>query len=242
MKIFVINLPDRTDRREYAESQLKNYNYTIYPAISVESQPEKYFKGIKKLSFLFETGRFLVKSEIACYASHLKVWKKCVALDESIIVLEDDFYKTKHFDKAINYIKGHINHLGFIRLEPPDNQTIQSPPLQIGEFSLHRLRRTPFLSTAYAISPQTARSFVKHSEYFSAPVDHMVRKTWVHQKPLFLLKPAAAEPSKKFGTSIQGREKSFLRHLLVIPRFIYRNFCNQYALFFDRHFEKVEEN
>ena len=238
MKIFVINLADRADRRRDVEKQLDQLEYSFFPAISVRDNPEQHFNSIERFRFLLETGRLLTRSEIACYASHLLLWKKCVELDEPIVILKDDFYKTDCFEDAIDRAQELIDECGFIRLEASDTRTIQSEALVQGPFTVHRLRRAPYRTTAYAIAPATARSFLKFSEQFAAPVDHVIRKTWLHNKPLFLLSPAAVElAASSESPSIDRPDKSFVRHLAALPRFLYRAWTDHYALTFDRRFE-----
>ena len=31
-------------------------------------------------------------TELACFASRLSLWQKCVELNEAVLILEDDFY------------------------------------------------------------------------------------------------------------------------------------------------------
>lgn len=58
------------------------------------------------------------RGEMGCYASHYLLWMHSVAINQSIVVLEDDAILLPSFKKTINMIADDVNKFGFIRLEP----------------------------------------------------------------------------------------------------------------------------
>jgi hypothetical protein len=85
--LYIINLARRTDRKQIAIKNLKDYgveNYTFIDAIDAEKDD---------LSKMFIGGKDATSSEIACTLSHLKAIKTW--LDNSntkyAIIMEDDF-------------------------------------------------------------------------------------------------------------------------------------------------------
>jgi len=231
MKIFVINLRDRFDRRE---NVIRNFaelpvDYELYPAIEGEGALREHFSGRRYWVCLLEAGRSASSGEIACYASHLSLWKKCVELALPIVIMEDDFRITPGFLGALKYIEGKIDECGFVRMEPLEQRWAQKKNLAAvlaGSGDGYRLlyQRMPSVrATGYAISPKCAQALVSVSDRFVGPVDFMIRRCWVHGQPLFAIDPPPIQLAEVSRTpSIKGRKKSFVRNLIMPMRLVYR--------------------
>jgi glycosyl transferase family 25 len=129
LHIYVINLARQKDRRDSASRQLEGLGieYSIFRAIEAPEALENHFSGINNWLCQMEVKRVGTPTEVACYASHLSLWRKCVELDESIVVLEDDFELTPEFTAAIELSRNLIDDYGFIRLEPIEKQWMLYP-------------------------------------------------------------------------------------------------------------------
>jgi len=178
-------------------------DFEFSPAITPADRPLHYFSALDNWMFLLETGRHRPRdSEIACYASHLLLWKKCRELNEPIAVLEDDIEPAAEFAAVFGSLALLIRQFGFIRLDAPaaapnyfsklvpnDAQPMlvrQAKGLQI----LHPA--FPSLGTgAYALSPAAADRLINASKKFRCPVDNFLRRTWAHQQPIFYIAPVA---------------------------------------------------
>jgi len=223
VNIFVINLQDRQDRRDSVDQQLTDSNteYRFFPAISVRDNPQKYFRRKSTLRFLLDTGRFPVTTELACYASHLALWKMCLELNEPVVIMEDDFRLADEFEKTLDYAREKIQQCGFIRLEPVEERWARKEglePVVVEKRGCLRLiyQRMPSVRlTCYAIAPRCAAALINASGTFAYPVDHMVRRSWDHGQPIYAIEPPAIKHAEYAQTSsISGREKSILRHLI----------------------------
>lgn len=89
MKTFIINLAERSDRKNFMQDQLNklNLNYQFIEAIDGRKLSDD---EINKVTLNFADS-YLTKGEIGCALSHLKVYKKMVNENIDIaLVLEDD--------------------------------------------------------------------------------------------------------------------------------------------------------
>jgi glycosyl transferase family 25 len=231
MRTFVINLEGQSDRRDITTSNLNaaHVEFSIFPAVFGKNTYREYFDSINNWGCLLETGHFITLNEIGCYASHLTLWKKCVELDEAIIIMEDDFRLGSEFDKTITFANNLIESCGFIRLEPIESRWARKPglePIIVLEDTSSKLiyQRMPSIrTTCYAITPTCAAALISHSKTVSCPVDYMVRKHWVHGQPIFAITPPAIELAELASqSSIGERDKHIARHLISPFRLLYR--------------------
>lgn len=231
LKIFIINLADRADRRAHVHRQLaaSGTDFEFFTAVEGPGALRDYFAGRNDWPSHMQLERRGSPSEIACYASHLSVWRKCIELNEPVIILEDDFAVTDDFLPVLDFTSRHIRKYGFIRLEPTERQwqlTPYSKPLPVlreGRFTLCFQTSVSPRATAYALTPSTAKRFCDVSSIYSLPVDHMLTSNWIHKLPLFVVDPPAIALSElAFKSSIAGRKKSPLRHFLRQIKLGYR--------------------
>ncbi len=231
MKIFVINLAARDDRRRNVALQLDDagVDYEFFPAVEGPGALRKYFEGRNDWSCHMEIERKGLPSEVACHASHLCLWKICVETGEPIVILEDDFSATPVFRQAIEFAGEHIGKFGFIRVEPMEERwqlgegADPVPVLETDPFKLYFQTTVSLRTTGYAINPEVAQRFIDVSRKFTVPVDHLFRQQWVHRLPLFAIDPPAIGLAELADDpSIVGRRKSPLRHFLRQAKMGYR--------------------
>ena len=87
MKIFIINLPNAIERREFQKSQLQKLglDYEFLNAISINDiEQDTYDKHY------FDWQRPLRKEEVACYYSHKSAWQRIIESNKPALILEDD--------------------------------------------------------------------------------------------------------------------------------------------------------
>ena len=87
MQIFVINLPDAVERRQFQKDQLTKLGleYTILDATSADDISEATYK-----KHYFDWQRPLRKTEVACYYSHRSAWDRVIKSQKPALILEDD--------------------------------------------------------------------------------------------------------------------------------------------------------
>jgi glycosyl transferase family 25 len=220
MKIFVVNLPRSTERRAHSEAQLDTLDadYEIFEAIDGTDGYADYFDAYDEGKYLVNTGRRASPGEIGCYASHRALWKKCIELDEPILIMEDDFQLEDNFADAMIETGKLIDDFGYIRLDV-QTKSSEKKIMDSGALTLYYYLKMEQCAVAYAVSPGAAKALVAGSKIFTAPVDGYVTRPWEHGQPLFGLLPYSV--GKKLGEgTILGRDKAERRPGLKIRRFL----------------------
>ena len=192
--IYIINLPERQDRRSRAAKQLaqQGLEHHFFEAIK-GSQGLEHFESINRLICFMSLGRQPSAGELGCYASHLELWKKCAELNQPIVVMEDDFLADNSFLGALEAVRDKIDTFGFIRLDnlkqgrfkESDTVTIAAENL----FKIDYMCRVPLNATAYALNPTAARRLISASRKFTCPTDNFFQRTWAHKQPMFVIRP-----------------------------------------------------
>ena len=121
MKIFVINLPSSVARKEAIREAFRNLEVDLefFEAVDgrkglpsdLESLPDDKHR-------IYFRSRPLSPGEKGCYASHYKLWQKCVELNEPILILENDCFPTEHFTSVLAALPDlHRKGYEYLRLE-----------------------------------------------------------------------------------------------------------------------------
>ena len=168
MKTVVINLKSRTDRLTAFSNAHSHLEYEVFSA--VDGRRVDYDK-LQALGFdvnhdwidpLLNTP--LTKGEVGCFLSHWEIWKKCVEMNEPVMVLEDDARITDRFsmEEIEQYLQTYnFLYLGWKEMEtsvPIDGKVVQ--PVY------------PYWTLAYVITPESAKILMNESIATSIiPVD-----------------------------------------------------------------------
>lgn len=212
MKIFVISLKRSEERRTAIKSQFEalNIEFEFFDAIDGRAEPPhplfenyNYFKRL-----WFTSGKLPSKGELGVYASHYLLWKKCLDLNESIMVLEDDAVIQSIFPSFISPISDKVKEYGFLRLEE------NACKGQLHEKESSKGYSVSFLTAnfdglrCYVISPDAAHKLVEHSQVWCMPVDNYVGSLYLHGMPSYMFYPPVVKNEEQFETTIQlGEEK-----------------------------------
>ena len=222
MKLYVISLKESQDRRQKADTQLKaaNVEYEFFDAVRVHNGIEGYFEDYDEEQYLINCGRLATDGEIGCYASHLLLWKKCIELNEPIVIMEDDFCIDDSFLSVIHEVEKLIKDYGYIRLQT-EFRGKKIKVKDVGDFTLFYYTKMPHSLMCYAVSPKTAQLLVKSSNRLIAPVDVVIKKIWDHQIPMFGLAPYPVRDCENDNsTTIDGRVSANKSLAIKIKRFL----------------------
>lgn len=238
MKTFIINIPSAVERRQKLEVALGEHgvDFEFFPAVTPADRPERFFSGSGSIICRLETGRQTMQpNEIACYASHVCLWKKCIELDEPIIVLEDDVQPSATFARDIAAIDSVIEKFGFIRLEASvddwnyyrNHEDKKPKPLTaevIGELVIEHPTFMHLRTSAYALTPDAAGKFLAASTTAKCPVDNFMRRIWSHHQPMFMSKPPLFDLTDTADESqIGGRVARKKKGFFLVRQFIRRS-------------------
>ncbi len=233
MRIFVISLKAAAVRRASAveEFERTGIEFEFFDAVNGREGSEKYFNSINKWLFRLNTLRDPLLGEIGCYASHLALWRTCVAMNQAIVILEDDFQLEPGFTAAIREIRDLTNTVGFIRLQSIEKKRkplkrLRPAAYEIisnGRRKLLYVSDVPLCALAYAISPAAAASLLKASATLTAPVDKFLQQTWIHMTPICALEPAVVKLSTDSDSSTIGiRQRKSRNPILLLCRAVYK--------------------
>jgi glycosyl transferase family 25 len=230
VRIFIISLKTATARRAAVAEQLDGLGlaYQFFDAVT---GPEAlgHFRGVDPALYRLNTRREPMANEMACYASHLSLWKLAVELNEPIVILEDDSRFLPNFPDALRAASRLIDRFGFIRLqshERPRKKPTSFAACKILEdegFGVSYVSDVPLCLVAYAISPAAAASLVRSSATLTAPVDKFMQRTWDHDTPIFVLTPPSVTTSVYAAESTIGsRSRKSWDPLLLLGRLLYK--------------------
>ncbi|SIO14552.1 glycosyltransferase family 25 protein [Halodesulfovibrio marinisediminis] len=205
MKIYVINLERSHERRERMIKALTDagLEYEIFPAVDGSKNFEELeHYNDKKRRFL--RSRPLTRGELAAFASHHRLWKKCVELNEPIIIFEDDAVLLPEFPEAIKIAEQHIEKYGCLRFYGHRGGEHKTLEILDGGFRIDFSRKGVLGSVAYMLSPDAASKFLSHSTEWIFGQDIYMNLSYLHKVGCFMLKPYSIDHSWE-DTTIHGR-------------------------------------
>lgn len=189
MKIKVISLSSSTARRFSIERQLRNVGapFEFADAITAD-EALRHVHHYDEKEFRLNCGRSATATEIACYASHLALWRQCAGGQHPYLILEDDAALDASFIDGLMVVASEIAKRGLVRVSVPDvgdsPSTADSRP-----FRIHYCRRVPLLALGYAISPQAAGRLAAAGRIVEEPVDKYMQRFWRHGQPVYAMCP-----------------------------------------------------
>ena len=212
MQISVINLDESVERLASISAQFERLGlaFTRFEAVRA-GQGADFFGRYDETQYLANTGRTATAGEVACFASHGHLWRRCAELEEPMVILEDDARLSPLFPVALAVVASLLDAHGFIRLQEhgPARHVRTTRVATASPFEVHYYSRYPFGAMAYAISPRVARRFIDRSRVLTGPVDVFIKKYWEHGQPLFGLTPSPVENGELSSAStIERRDKA----------------------------------
>ena len=178
IKCFVINLDHRKDRLKRITKHLNSNGlyFTRFQAVNaLETNLKALMKNIEPFGPL---GKFSI-GDIACFQSHLMLWKKISEREkEPVLVLEDDAYISNRGFELLNDISWIPKDTKIIKCERFGNKrhrVLLSPKIKsINEFKLYYLMSKHAGTGGYIITPNGANYLIKNSTKINIPVDHFL--------------------------------------------------------------------
>ncbi len=204
MKIKVISLATSTKRRSSIRKQFQQLEtpFEFFDAITPRHALE-HVHHYDDSEFFLNAGRSATEAEIACYASHLALWRQCAEEDQPYLILEDDAKLDETFLTGLLVAASQIRKLGFIRVSLPDIGTSLSID-HLGPFEIQYCRRVPLLALGYAVSPEAAAGLAASAGTVEEPVDKFMQRFWRHGQPVFAVTPAFVHLTHLAGDSDIG--------------------------------------
>lgn len=206
MKSYVIAIKDLEKSVSLAERCIQtakensNLNVEMFDAITPK---DDIFKIVKTNSIQIKSfdEKFSRKENaISCFLSHYSLWKKCVELNEAIIIFEHDAVIKNKIDTNLNFNK-------IISIGKPSYGRYNTPASN-GINKLTSKRYFPG-AHAYIIKPSGAKDLIDRSKIDAKPVDvflHLDTFPWLQE---YYPWPVVVEDS---FTTVQKLEGCVAKH------------------------------
>ena len=199
MKIYAISLKQQMDR----QTVLKEYFKDVEIVDAIDKVNIKSTSDLKN-------------GEIACFLSHMKIWKMVSEQDHNdwVLVLEDDAKPKKDWkiilDEALKEIpeKYGVIYMGGARKDTM-KRIIERKKLDINKFKFHENKSlgkytelcNPVLQThAYMIKPSTAKHLLNSIKTIELPIDI---QWWMYGIDFARFKKALIVQNRIFKSNIQ---------------------------------------
>jgi glycosyl transferase family 25 len=171
MKIYFINIDNRTERKKFIEQQIKKLDLkaerisAITPDhINIEEFKKKYVVNISP-------------SELCCSLSHEFIWKKIIAENNQYgIVLEDDVLLSKHLKTFISMIETSKNNFDLLRIETRlERVRYATPKFTLNKnFKARKIHDDVAGTAAYIISKSYCKKLLQYPDRFKQALDQIL--------------------------------------------------------------------
>lgn len=158
MNIFVINLPSAIERRQFQEKQLSKLglDYQFIAATAINDIGNDIYK-----KHYYDWQRPLQKTEVACYFSHQKLWKRIVKDNAPALILEDDVVLSKYTLNLLTELEK-FTDIDMVNLEVFNRKKIVARSGQsIGNHRLLYLYQDKAGAAAYVLYPSGAKKLLQ---------------------------------------------------------------------------------
>jgi glycosyl transferase, family 25 len=225
MKILLINLAKAPDRLAFQVAQFTRLGlkFERVEAVSGDEVDSAYYKKMAASGL-----RLMSKNEVGCFLSHLECWKKCVALNEPVLILEDDAVVSDHLEKIIDNItldEGDILNLEMFSSKKKLGKAIYKVNDQYG---IYQLIYAGAGAGGYIITPSAAQLCIDKSHDQIGLADlflYSVKNTRLLQLiPASVMQLCFFEPSDTINTAAKtlihtqsSKRPSSLESLLANP-------------------------
>lgn len=183
MKIFIINLSRSQHRKQAMQQQIAMLNnadllfeFHFFNAIDGQAAEHQQFaRHYHPLLAKIYRGTDLTDGEKACYASHFCLWKKCITLNEPIVIMEDDVkFSTELTAGLIRIANSHYDYVKIITTKK--NKILKS---YLNE-NFYIAWKGITGARGYYITPTAAQKFVHTLNYWTLPVDDYMDRICMH--------------------------------------------------------------
>lgn len=235
MKIFVITLKNANSRQAKIAQQLNKIHVDFEFFYGVDGRlPDAQFQNYSETKRLRAFGNTLTKTQLGCFASHYKMWQKCLELNEPIIILEDDIFLSSDFGSKLGFVETELFRLQFLRL---CGLTLYRKNVHVSD-GVVMFTKGVSGTQGYALTPETARKFIQNANYWLEPVDDYIDKSWRHGVPSYCMIPCIVKPNDDEPSHMIKSAKQKAKLLYRITREIYRLYSEIRRLIFNLTFTK----
>jgi glycosyl transferase family 25 len=224
MHIFVISLKDAIERREHVNSQFTaiQQDFEFFDAVDGRKEKHPLFSKYNVKKRLRYKGYELTAGELGCFASHYLLWEKCVELNDTIIVIEDDVQLETCFKESIKDAQ-QLAQYEYLRLFVNNRYRPFIKIAEYKEYDVVEYQRGPSGARAYLITPMAAQKLINMSQEWFLPVDDYMDQFWLNKVVCRGLMPGIVKNETDFESCIGTLNRSKKAHRMT--REIYSMSC-----------------
>jgi GR25 family glycosyltransferase involved in LPS biosynthesis len=155
--------------QQVGNNELEQY---IRPELWEEFKQSHTYKVFKKQGLGTDLEKMLRPGVIGCFYSHYNLWKKCVKLNEPIMIFEDDvkFYRKWYPVDWEGVLILSLGKSSFSR--DPWKSFLEAPTGYPNAVKWHNYSMPG--ASGYAIKPKTAKSLIKFYRNYFYPADNAI--------------------------------------------------------------------
>ena len=229
MKIFIINLPSSSDRRPFISNKMQSIgvDFEFFSAIDGrKGLPHDLINCPDDKHRIYFRSRPLSPGEKGCYASHYRLWQKCIELQKPIVILEDDCIPTSVFKKIYSKLP-ELHNKGYEYLRLQKQQGEFKIIEQDSDLNIVLWKENLIGTVGYSITPEGAKKLLIHSKKWRCPVDNFIGESYKTNLLCSGIQPYAIEHDYEQESTIQlTSEKSKVSIIYKSFREIYRSYRN----------------
>lgn len=191
MKVFVISLKSSIERRNTVIRELASIDFEFFDADNLKEEPDHFIFSLYDIEKTRKyKGYQLTVSELGCFASHISLWRKCVELNEPILILEDNIVVAKDLSSYLDKIFELTDKFGILKLCNVFKSNYKVIEVIDDKYKVTSNLKKPGLGTqAYAITPRIAQAYLNIAPGFFEPVDNFMEHEWRTRQTIYSLEP-----------------------------------------------------
>lgn len=210
LRLFVINLARSPDRRQFMSEQLLRLGlpFDVFRAVDGHTLTDGDLVAYNREKRLRSFGDDLTPTEIGCYLSHYRLYRKIVT--ERIpraVVFEDDTEISDDLPAILRALENSPESWEFIRLAGLRERKGKEVAYLGHGYRAVRLRHTACGSQAYIVNQQGARKLLDYGKEITRQVDITIDRYWENGLRIMAVQPYPAWPSSRFVSTI-GAQKA----------------------------------
>lgn len=221
---YFINLDRHPERRDATVDQLEalGIGYTRVAGIDYRELDEATIRSAIDPAPTARFKRVLSPGEIACFLSHLKVWREIArGPAEMAWVFEDDVLFVAGARDAMLAIESGDRDWDMVRLFCPKPIPMEDVRPLHGRHSMVLSRRYPMSTIAYAVTKPAAEHLSRVMLPFSFPVDMALKFWWVHGLCTRIVTPSICVPrTDPFSASTLDSDRESHNRMGLVRRFV----------------------
>ncbi|RFB81066.1 glycosyltransferase family 25 protein [Methylovirgula sp. 4M-Z18] len=195
MKTFVINVETSVARREFMMRQCAaaGLDATIVKAVTPATLPAHPYRYAARRAEIY-AGRPLMPTEIACAASHMRLWQQL--LDDPDVdryfILEDDVRIEPGIRDIVARLDPHAPSR-IVKLSGMNERPMKRVEAVDDAHGLYRMAYGPLDAGAYVIDKPAAKRLLAYCAKLAMPIDVLMDRCYIHGVPIYSVIPYPAK-------------------------------------------------